>query len=200
MLPLGVLEDSRYIPPAGTAPVGLSPALLTLSGESAVWSTYNIDVSAYAGSKVRVVFRRATGTNFYGDLQADQIELKNGSTVLYSAGFETDNDGWQTTTAGTTDIDYSAAVFSSISNYTSSGRFNRRSGGTPSSNTGLTTAGTGSYYIYSEVSGLIWYNKQIWARSGEIQTTAGQLTTLSLQVARYGSTMGEFYVYLDVIR
>ena len=88
---------------------GLSSSLDSVTGQNASWSTRNVDISAYAGEDVKLVFiytNGSSGTSYQGDLQLDDIRL-DGTT--YS--FEASTESWQTSTADVPASSYSGASF-----------------------------------------------------------------------------------------
>ena len=180
--------------------LGLSDSLLTLTGQDTIWTEKTIDISSYAGATVRLVFYHYADY-FTGDMQLDDINI-DGTTYT----FDSNATGWQTTTTNTNTVvtttassTYSAVTFSSVATSTSTARWNRDSAGTGSGGTGLTidhTLGTTSgYYLYAETSSP--YPCGYWLRSPEV-TLSGS-PTLSFWEARYGATMRDCEVYLDVI-
>ena len=173
---------------------GLSSSLDSVTGQNASWSTRNVDISAYAGEDVKLVFIYTNGTagvSYQGDLQLDDIRL-DGTT--YS--FENTGHLWSTTTTNTSVSGYSSGSFSSLLTGTTSGRWNVDSGGTPSGSTGLTTADAGSYYVYAETSGSSTSGHGYILRSPTV--TLGSSPTLQYAEARSGGNIGTLNVYLDV--
>ena len=178
---------------ASSIEAGLSDSLDSVSGTSDAWATRTVDISAYAGEEVRLVFgyvNGSQGTSFQGDIQLDDIRL-DGTT--YS--FENTGHSWQTTTSNTLVSNYSSASFSTLATGTTTGKWNVDSGGTPSSGTGRTDADAGTYYVYAETSSGA--NGQGYIlRSPAV--TLGSSPTLSYAVARNGGNIGAINVYLDV--
>ena len=184
-----------------TYTLGLSDSLVTLTGQDTSWTEKTINISSYAGATVRLVFYHY-GDYFTGDMQLDDINI-DGTTYT----FESNATGWETTTTNTNTIvtttasdTYNAVTFSNvITSGTSAASWNRDSAGTGSSGTGLTidhTLGTAAgYYLYAETSAP--YPSGYWLRSPEV-TLSGS-PTLSFWEARYGATMRDCEVYLDVI-
>tara|TARA_R100001198_G_C5238005_1_gene215602 strand:- start:903 stop:2240 length:1338 start_codon:yes stop_codon:yes gene_type:complete len=179
----------------GGISAGLSSSLDSVTGSNASWSTRNVDISAYAGEDVRLVFiytNGSSGTSYQGDLQLDDIRL-DGTT--YS--FETSTDeGWQTTTSDTSSSSYASGSFTSLITSTTSYRWNRDAFGTPSGSTGLTTADAGTYYVYAETSGSNTLGDNYILRSPVV--TLGSSPTLQYAEARSGGNIGTLNVYLDV--
>lgn len=185
--------------------LGLSSALLTFSGEQSFWDQETIDISLYKGATARLVFyyQSLAVSNFYqGDLQLDDINI-DGTLWTFETFFP-----WQTTSGNILLSNFSnaqsaynaaASAFISVPTGTTSGRWNRDSGGTPSSITGLTTDHTlgnsSGFYLYAETSGTAPYG--FWLRSPTF--TLSNSPTLDFWNARLGPAMGSCNVYLDVI-
>lgn len=184
-----------------TYQLGLSPSLYSYTGDQGTswFTTGNIDVSAYLGSTSRIFCFYTSGTSFRGDAQIGWARL-GGTTWT----FETGPESWETTTANSTGITYSNAVWSAIATSgTSSNRWNRDSGGTGSSGTALSGSSIvygggapGTWYLYAETSGNGYSNKDFLCRSPAVTVTSN---TLELVLAGYGTNIGTFNVYLDVV-
>ena len=172
---------------------GLSESLDSVSGTNNAWSTRTVDLSAYAGETIRIVFYYTNGANdFTGDLQLDDINLDGNS---YS--FENTGHSWQTTTTNTSS--YTSASWTTLATGTTAGRWNVDQGGTPSNNTGRTDADAGSWYVYAETSNPANVNGYgFWLRSPEI-TLSSSPGKLSYAEARNGASIGTLNVYVDVI-
>src|SRR6056300_1161309 len=151
----------------------------------------------YRGATVRPVFYyENTSGGFRADLQLDLISL-DGNT--YS--FETNSTGWETTTSSTDISNYDSASWSSLSSDThTAGRWNRDTGGTTSTGTGLTSAASGSYYLYAETSSPATAVRFDFLLRGP-QVTLGDDPDFTFYEARYSSdsTMGTLKVYLEVV-
>ena len=178
--------------------VGLSSSLFNVSGPNPsgpYWVQRTVDLSAYAGATVRLVFKHqvaATGTSYYADLQLDEIAVDG---TLYD--FESSVHSFETTTSGSY-ANYTDAVFSTLGTGETAERWNRDAGGTPSSNTGLTTgADSTTYYVYTESSTPTALGDIFWLRSPEI-TLSGDVGNLTFYEARLGNTIGTLDVYVDV--
>ncbi len=109
------------------------------------WQTTNLDLSAYTGSNVQLRFNRVTGSTWRADIAIDNISLidqeivvegcANGiGTYPYTESYENTLGDW--TQSGQDDIDWTVD-----------------SNGTPSNNTGPSSATDGNFYIYVEASG-----------------------------------------------
>jgi len=180
-------------PQAPSYILGLSSSLDTISGQLDGWRQRTVDISAYAGATVRLVFnyKNGPGNTFRGDIQLDLINLDGNS---YS--FENVGHSFETSASGETT--YAGVGWSALSTGTTGAKWNVDASGTPSSGTGRTDAAGGSYYVYAETSSpaaVTGYN--FWLRSPQI--TLGSSPTLSYYEARLGTSIGTLNVYLDVI-
>ena len=148
----------------------------------------------YRGATVRPVFvYTQIASVFTADLQLDLINLDGNS---YS--FESNATGWQTTTSSTSASNYSSASFSSVATTTSTARWNRDQNGTGSSGTGLTTAASGSFYLYAETSSPANSAGFTFILRGP-EVTLGSDPDFTYYEARSGTNMGNLDVYLDVV-
>jgi len=174
---------------------GLTSSLFNVSGESDSWVQRTVDLSAYAGCTVRLVFKHqvsSSGTFYYADLQLDQIAVDG---ILYD--FESSLHAFQTTISGSY-TNYNTAAFYALGDGTVSERWNRDAGGTPSSRTGLTTGGDSTtYYVYTESSSPTVNSDRFWLRSPEI-TLSESVGNLTFYEARLGGTIGTLDVYVDI--
>ena len=107
---------------------------------SAEWTIPTIDLSAYGGlSDIKIRFRGTTGNQTYydrGDMAIDHIciDAKDETTISafpYCESFETGWGDWYN--EGSDDFDWT-----------------RNSGSTPTSYTGPSSAGDGTYYLFTE--------------------------------------------------
>ena len=189
----GVLDSIITGGSTPTYETGFSASLLTISGTNDAWTQQTVDISAYAGATVRLVFRYQNGDGFAGDIQLDQIAL-DGTTYSFenqTHSFETSSNDDQGTYAN---VSWSnLTVTENLDGY-----WQVDQNGTPSNGTGRTDAADGSYYVYAETSSpanVLGYN--IWLRSPEI-TLSGS-PTLTFYEARNGTAIGQLDVHLDVI-
>lgn len=177
---------------AGTpVELGLSPVLDTVSGQNAVWSQRTVDVSDYNGATAYLVFEYLNGSSFTGDIQLDFIEI-GGNT--YS--FESSVHGFQKNSNKNISA-YTSVLWTALTTGTSGGgNWFRDSGGTASSNTGLASAASGSYYVYAETSSPANASGyKFWLRSPSVVINSN---TFSYYEARKGAGIGTLNVYLDV--
>ncbi len=109
------------------------------------WLTVNIDLSAYVGGGIQLRFNRFVGSTWQADIAIDDIGLIDGEIVVnscsggitaypYSEGFEGSIGAWTQSTAD--DINWTVDA-----------------NGTPSNNTGPSSAVEGNSYIFVEASG-----------------------------------------------
>ena len=171
--------------------LGLSSSLDTVSGQLDGWRQRTVDISAYAGATVRLVFNYTNGNSFTGDIQLDLINIDGNS---YS--FENVGHSFQTSASG--ESTYAGVSWQNLATGTTNARWNVDSGGTGSSGTARTDAADGSYYVYAETSApanVLGYN--FWLRSPQI--TLGGSPTLTYYETRLGASIGTLNVYLDVI-
>lgn len=172
-------------------PLGLTDSLLTISGENAVWTEQTIDISEYAGTNAKLVFRYVSGSNFESDIQIDDINF-DGNTY----GFETDNDNFEVNDTDDVTV-YENISWEALTDTLSNASFNRNSGTTGSSGTGDLGAHSGSFYIYYEATSGGSPNITGWARSETIELD--DEPTLSFWEGREGANIGTLDVFLDII-
>ncbi len=106
------------------------------------WEEIFVDLSAYLGGGVQLRFNRLTGGTWQADLAIDNIVLLNelnagcsgGISVPYNESFESSIGDWSQSIND--DLDWI-----------------RISNGTPSNNTGPSSASDGDFYMYVEASG-----------------------------------------------
>jgi hypothetical protein len=189
--------DTSLDPTSGGG-TGLSDVLATYSGQYSTSLWQQVDLSSsfsqFVGSTGRLVFQYTSGTSFRGDIQLDDINIANNN---YS--FEVSGENWQTTTDGSTTTTYTDAFYqglawTSVGTGTSVNRWNRDSGGTGSSSTGLASADAGSWYLYVETSSPGYSYKVSWLRSPEIVLDNN---TLNFALGRYGSNIGTLRVFWE---
>lgn len=193
----GTISLSDFYGTSATAPflIGtLSPS------SSSSWRTQNFDISYYAGQTGRFAFRYQNGSgsggasSFVGDFQLDYIsETRVNSTPIVIGSFELTSQSFETSVTNTSD--YTAITsWISVSLGTLSDRWNRDSGGTPSSGTGIASAYNGNYYVYAETSGSSTYNRYYWLRSPEV-TLSSIADDLFFAYGALGTNIGTLSVY-----
>lgn len=189
----GITATNQFPKRAVQIPLGLSESLLTITGTNNAWTQQTVDISAYANSTVRLVFRYQNGNGFNGDIQIDDINI-DGNT--YS--FENQTHSFQTSTSNISV--YENVVWSNVAvEQGNNGAWQVDTGGTPSNNTGRSDAADGSYYVYAETTSpanTLGYN--IWLRSPEIILGSAPLL-LTFSEARNGANIGTLDIHLEVI-
>lgn len=176
---------------ASSSPAGWT-TVDTISGQSASWSTRTPSTiqPANTGGRYVFVYQNGTaGTSYEGDIQLDDIRI-NGTTYSFESDAQDFQRAQSVSSWSTTDYDNQG--FSDVTTATTSNYWNRDTGGTPSSNTGLTTADDGSYYLYAETSGTSsgWYYV---LRSPWISGVASP--SFEYAEARSGGNIGTLTVY-----
>lgn len=188
-----------------------TPLYANFLTSSVAWQTVNVNLSYYNGCDVRLVWVYLSGSNFTGDFQLDNITVSNTGIGTYT--FESSTHSFETSL--TTEYDPSEPTFVesynllnwySVQTATTQGRWNRRAGNTPTSNTGLDPSdnanGGGSYSIYAETSGdgTGYPEKTFLLRSPEISIpNNSNEKILSFDFAAFGATVGRFAVRVEVI-
>jgi len=109
------------------------------------WLTVNIDLATYIGSGIQLRFNRITGSTWQADVAIDDISLQDGVVTTPSC------------TGGITSYPYAQGFEGSIGDWSQSNaddiNWTVDANGTPSNNTGPSSATQGSSYIYVEASG-----------------------------------------------
>lgn len=161
----------KIIPVNSSLTLGTPYTLLTLSGQSATWTSRTVDFFLDLRnednlSSFIIAFHYISGSSFTGDLQLDNIS----TSITLGAGvsdtnnsFETSSDNFLTNSTDSSSATTAYTSATSIGTSTSAyGRFVRDLGGTPSGGTGATTAAAGSYYVYAETSSSGYPSKNFW--------------------------------------
>ncbi|HHG85224.1 MAG TPA: T9SS type A sorting domain-containing protein, partial [Bacteroidetes bacterium] len=142
------------------------------------WASASVSLASYAGSTITLRFNGLTGSNYTGDMSVDDIGIAAGSTgsgcsggissFPYSEGFESGMGLW--TQGSGDDFDWT-----------------RNSGGTPSSNTGPSSAASGSFYMYTESSTPNYSNKVAILNSPCFDLSSLSSATFTFQYHLYGA-------------
>ena len=154
------------------------------------WLTESINLDAYKGSTLELYFEGITGSSFRSDMAVDDICIDGGdveppctdiSNTQVSEGFEVGFGEWINDTAD--DLDWLS-----------------RSGSTPSSGTGPTSAAEGSTYIYVEASGQNtgYPNKIAIIESPCLDISNTVNPTIDYSYHQYGSQMGTLYLDVNI--
>ena len=189
-------------------PTGLSSELYSNNLQSSTsWDLFQganeIDLSPYNGRTCRLAVHYSNGTastSYRGDFQIGSIVTWGASSL----NFQYSLTDWQTTRTNTNNSSYSTATWYTLADGASSGRWNRRNtSAPPSSGTGL-APGSGDppgtqYYAYTETSGGNMLGYGFWFRSPAVTFPTGVDPDLEFAYAHYGSNVGSFRVYFDVV-
>ncbi|MEM9338804.1 MAG: S8 family serine peptidase [Bacteroidota bacterium] len=156
--------------------------------QGSAWSTADVDLSAYVGATILLRFNAVSGTSWQGDIAIDGFQIDaetatgcSGTVQLpYAEGFET-STGW-------------TQVLEEDDGY-----WIRDANGTPSNNTGPSSAIEGSVYLYIEASsngtnGEIGSNATAMLESGCFDLTGVSEAFFNLSYHMYGANMGSLTV------
>lgn len=173
------------------------------SGTGTTYTYNTININAYVGQTRRLVFEYTSGADYRGDFQLGH-RIQFGSTT-----YDVSSNSFETSRAG--ESSYYSTTWYTIATGTTSLRWNRRSGNTPSGGTGIDTSGyltTFTYYgytysywnndlyksYYAETSGTGAPNKKFWLRSPSITIPSSPLC--NFYYGAFGATMGTLKVRL----
>ncbi|WCO01589.1 immunoglobulin-like domain-containing protein [Psychroserpens ponticola] len=145
------------------------------------WQTANVNLNAYVGGSIQLRFNRVTGNTWQADIAIDDVSLTEGEVVAsgcsggitsypYTEGFESSFGAWTQSTAD--DLNWT-----------------RDANGTPSSNTGPSSATEGSFYAFVEASGnnTGYPTKQAILNSPCFDLSAQTSATFSFDYHQYGA-------------
>ncbi|WP_204244180.1 immunoglobulin-like domain-containing protein, partial [Wocania ichthyoenteri] len=144
------------------------------------WQVANVDVSAYTGGGIKLRFNRFVGSTWKADIAIDDVSMIEGEVIVsgcsggitsfpYAEGFENTLGAW--TQSASDDIDWTVDA-----------------NGTPSNNTGPSSAVQGSYYIYVEASGNATPSKQAIINSPCYDLSGESSAIFSFNYHMYGSS------------
>ena len=200
------INDTSQTPAAPTELSYYELTLLrTITGQASYWATTTDSLASYAGQTGRVVFNYTNGSSSFrryrGDMQLDSISF-DGSSYSFDApsGHDFVTSTAFSGTAASMDPNTLSTFNDQIRNYanlttgTTSNRWNVDANGTGSSQTGLSTAHSGSYYVYAETSGSGSQN-QDFTLASPLVTLSSNPGNLFYAFARYGSNIGSTRVY-----
>ena len=143
------------------------------------WQSASVNLSAYVGGSVQLRFNRNVGSTWQADIAIDDVSMTDGSSsgngctggissFPYTEGFENTIGAWTQSSAD--DINWTVDA-----------------NGTPSSNTGPSSAIQGSYYIYVEASSPNYPNKRAIINSPCFDLSAQVSATFNFNYHMYGS-------------
>ena len=168
---------------ASTDDGGTWTEVWTRSGDQGnSWNIADVDVSNYTGDTVKFRYVGTSGNSWQGDMAVDNITISTGVTnpstcaggvsdFPYVEGFENGTGLW--TQGEGDDFDWT-----------------RRSGGTPSTQTGPSGAAEGSFYMYVEASNPNNPSKTTIFNSPCIDLSNQSSALFSFQYHMYGTTIG----------
>jgi len=147
------------------------------------WLTVDVDLAAYVGGSVQLRFNRLTGGTWQADIAIDDVSLTAGggtggngctggiASYPYNQGFENTIGDWTQATGD--DLNWTVDA-----------------NGTPSNNTGPSSAVEGSFYIYVEASGngTGYPNKQAIINSPCYDLSGETQASFNFQYHMFGST------------
>ena len=145
------------------------------------WQTANIDLSAYVGAGVQLRFNRFVGSTWQADIAIDDISLIDEELVLESCS------------GGITSYPYTESYENTFGDWTQSTaddiNWTVDSNGTPSNNTGPSSAVAGNFYIFVEASGngTGFPNKQAILNSPCYDLTSASSATFSFSYHMFGA-------------
>ncbi len=158
--------------------------LWSLSGnQEDYWNTVIIDLSSYTGQTIKLRFYGAVGSNWQSDMAVDDIILSNqslqdslscDSTITsfpYQESFESGLGEWKNVMYDDTSWTIDAS-------------------GTPSSNTGPSSAADGTYYLYVESSWPNYPAKEVIIESPCFDLTNASEAQFDFKYHMYGAAMG----------
>ena len=203
----GAIALSNFYGTSAIASAGLYEVNSFAATSSTSWTSFIQNLESYKfQSQFRIVFRYQNGTSgtaYQGDFQIDTIIIQDmdyNSVVIDN--FESDSESYVTSTGSSESGTYSSvSSWTTVPTSTTTYRWNRRTGGTPSGGTGVApVSGTsGSYYLYAETSGTssgIYY----WLRSPTYTWSyATKLRQIIVAYAAYGSNVGTLKTYIEVL-
>jgi uncharacterized membrane protein YgcG len=190
--------------------VSITQIGLTYSGaySCSSWQNVSISLSAYKGNTVRFIWHYVSGSDYRGDLQIDEVKLPSynfgqnywtQTTYPFNTNTSFNNGGFQTNTNNSSS--FSAATLATVTSGTTGGRWNGRSGSTPSGGTGLSSGYGGSgWYVYAETSGnnVGYPSRNFWLVSPYtfLPNYVGT-PYFGFRLGRCGATIGTLKIYID---
>jgi hypothetical protein len=144
------------------------------------WLNVNVNLSTYVGGGVQLRFNRFIGSTWQADIAIDNISLIDEEFIVqsctaeiasfpYNEGFESTLGGWSQSAAD--DMDWTIDA-----------------NGTPSSNTGPSSAIEGTNYLYVEASTPNFPSKRAIVNSPCFDLSLQSSATFSFNYHQYGST------------
>ena len=142
------------------------------------WLSVNINLDSYVGGSVQLRFNRFVGSTWQADIAIDSVSLTEGaanngclggiSSFPYSESFENTLGAWSQSSAD--DIDWTIDA-----------------NGTPSSNTGPSSAADGTYYVYVEASSPNYPSRRAILNSPCFDLSSAASATFNFNYHQYGA-------------
>jgi len=142
------------------------------------WLSVNINLDSYVGGSVQLRFNRFVGSTWQADIAIDSVSLTEGaanngclggiSSFPYSESFENTLGSWSQSSAD--DIDWTIDA-----------------NGTPSSNTGPSSAADGTYYVYVEASSPNYPSRRAILNSPCFDLSSAASATFNFNYHQYGA-------------
>ena len=205
----GTISLSNFYGTSAIAGPGLYEIYSASPTSQTSWSGVFQNIQSYGTfqSQFKLVFRYQNGTSgtvYQGDFQIHNFIFRDtSSTVIYNENFESGSASYQTSTGTAESGTYSSvSSWTSVADGTSSFRWNRDSGGTPSSGTGISISnGSEVWYLYAETSGgSSASGAYYWLRSPTITWNYNNpLQDIIFTFGAYGSNVGTLKVYIEVL-
>lgn len=146
------------------------------------WASISQSLNSYIGQSVWIRFRATTGSSYTSDITIDNISVTTGGISGPCANY--DFEGFETN-------------FGIWSDGGGDFAWTRRSGSTPSTNTGPTSAYSGSYYAYTESSYPNYPSKTAILVSSCVELDYYFDAEISFRYHMYGATMGSLQVQIS---
>ena len=145
------------------------------------WQSASVNLSAYVGGSIQLRFNRNVGSTWQADIAIDDVSMTDGGTTggtgcsggissfPYTEGFENTIGAWSQSSAD--DINWTVDA-----------------NGTPSSNTGPSSAIQGSYYLYVEASSPNYPSKRAILNSPCFDLSAQTSAIFNFNYHMYGAS------------
>lgn len=149
------------------------------------WLTASVNLNSYAGSTIKLRFNGVTSTSYTSDMSVDNLSFTT-----------TTGGGGGSCTGGITSFPYTEGFEAGFGSWSqgSGDDFNwsRTSGSTPSSNTGPSSASSGTWYAYMEASSPNYPSKSTYLNSPCFNLSSASAATFTFQYHMYGAAgMGD---------
>ncbi len=148
------------------------------------WNTANVNLDSYSGGSMQLRYVGTSGNSWQGDMAVDRISLTTDGTT-----------GGSGCSGGITTFPYNQGFEGGFGNWSqgSGDDFDwiRRSGGTPSNNTGPSSADEGTFYVYVETSNPNNPNRTTILNSPCFDLSSSASATFGFRYHMTGNAVGE---------